>query len=104
MFEEIQRLRKIKSLKIRQKGYNKLVAEMELWTQVYYVHDGMKELVNKVKNGNEFWFTCVLYPEVEPTNNLAERGLRKFARIKKTCMTHIFGYAICLKRYKGLEK
>jgi len=51
--------------------------------QVYYVYDGMKELVNKVKNGKEFWFTCVLYPEVEPTNNRAERGLRKFVVIEK---------------------
>ncbi len=83
MFEEIQRLRKNKSHKIRQKGYDRLVAEMEQWTQIYYVHDGMKELVNKVKNGKEFWFTCVLYPEVEPTNNLAERGLRKFVVIEK---------------------
>jgi len=83
MFDEIQKLRNIKSLKIRQKGYDKLVAEMGRWTQMYYVYDGMKELVNKVKNGKEFWFTCVLFPDVEPTNNLAERGLRKFVVIKK---------------------
>ncbi len=83
MFGEIQRLRKIKSRKIRQRGYDKLVAEMEMWCQIYYVHDDMKELVNKVKNGKEFWFTCVLYPEVEPTNNSAERGLRKFVVIEK---------------------
>ena len=83
MFEKIQKLRKIKSKKIRQKGYDKLLAEMDMWCQVYYVHDGMKELVNKVKNGKEFWFTCVLHPEVEPTNNRAERGLRKFVVIEK---------------------
>ncbi len=83
MFGEIQRLRKIKSRKIRQKGYDILVAEMDMWCQMYYARDGMKELVNKVKNGKEFWFTCVLNPEVEPTNNLAERGLRKFVVIKK---------------------
>lgn len=83
MFEEIQRLRKIKSNKVRRKGYDKLVAEMDRWCQIYFVHDGMKELVNKVMNGKEFWFTCVLHPEVEPTNNLAERGLRKFVVIKK---------------------
>ncbi len=83
MFEEIQRLRKIKSKKIRRRGYDKLVTEMERWCQIYYIHDGMKEVVNKVKNGKEFWFTCVLYPEVEPTNNMAERGLRKFVVIKK---------------------
>lgn len=83
MFEEIQKLRKIKSKKIRQKGYDKLVAEMDAWAQIYYVHDGMKEIVNKVRNGKEFWFTCVLYPEVEPTNNAAERGLRKYVVIQK---------------------
>ena len=83
MFEEIQKLRKIKSNKIRQKGYDKLIVEMDRWCQIYFVYGGMKELVNKVINGKEFWFTCVLYPEVEPTNNLAERGLRKFVVIKK---------------------
>src|SRR3989339_1483899 len=83
MFDEIQRLRKIKSEKIRQKGYDNLIEEMERWTQIYYVHDGMKDIVNKVRNGKEFWFTCVLHPEVEPTNNAAERGLRKFVVIEK---------------------
>ncbi len=83
IFEKIQKLRKIKSKKRRQQGYEKLVAEMEQWAQIYYVHDNMKELVNKVRNGKEFWFTCVLHPEVEPTNNSAERGLRKFVGIKK---------------------
>lgn len=83
MFDEIQRLRKIKSKKIRRRGYDKLIAGMEQWCQIYFVYDGMKEIVNKVKNGKEFWFTCVLHPEVEPTNNLAERGLRKFVVIEK---------------------
>ena len=83
MFGEIQRLRKIKSKKIRQRGYDKLIAEMEQWCQIYFVYAGMKEIVNKVKNGKEFWFTCVLHPEVEPTNNQAERGLRKFVVIEK---------------------
>ncbi len=83
MFAEIQRLRRIKSQKIRQEGYDKLVAEMDQWCQIYYTHDNMKEIVNKVRNGKEFWFTCVLHPEVEPTNNSAERGLRKFVVIEK---------------------
>lgn len=83
MFEEIQRLRKIKSTKIRQRGYKKLNAEMDRWIQIYCVYDGMREVITKVKNGKEFWFTCVLHPEVEPTNNAAERGLRKFVVIEK---------------------
>ncbi len=96
MFEEIKKLRKIKSKNIRKEGYEKLVAEMDRWVQIYYVHDGMKELVNKVKNGKEFWFTCVLYPEIEPTNNRAERGLRKFVVIEK-----IIG---CLRSEQGKKR
>ncbi|MFH0875827.1 MAG: IS66 family transposase [archaeon] len=83
MFEKIKHLRKIKSEKIRKKGYDKLIAEMDMWCQVYIVHDGMRKIVTKVKKGKHFWFTCVLHPEVEPTNNLAERGLRKFVVIRK---------------------
>lgn len=83
MFDEITRLRNIKSRKIRQRGYDKLTAEMDMWCQMYYARDGMKELVNKVRNGKEFWFTCVLHLEIEPTNNRAERGLRKFVVIEK---------------------
>ena len=93
MFDEVQRLRKIKSQKIRQKGHEKLVAEMEQWMQIYYTYDGMKELVNKVRNGKESWFTCVLHREIEPTNNSAERGLRKFVVIEK-----IIG---CLRSQQG---
>ena len=36
-----------------------------------------------IKNGKEFWFTCVLYPEIEPTNNKAERGLRSWVVMRK---------------------
>jgi len=95
MFEKIKKLREIKSKKRRQIGYDKLVAEMNMWCQIYYSYDGMKELVNKVKNGKESWFTCVLYPEIEPTNNRAERGLRKFVIIEK-----IIG---CLRSEQGKQ-
>ncbi len=44
-------------------------------------------IVNKVKtkmqNGFEHWFTCILYPEVEPTNNRAERMLREQVVLRK---------------------
>ena len=56
---------------------------MDRWIQIYQSHDGMRELVTKVRNGKNHWFTCVLYPEVEPTNNRAERGIRKFVILEK---------------------
>ena len=83
MFKKIKKLRKIKSKKIRQKGHDKLIAEMNMWIQIYQSHDGMRELITKVKNGKNFWFTCILYPQVEHTNNRAERGIRKFVILEK---------------------
>ena len=36
-----------------------------------------------VQNDRENWFSCVLHPEIEPTNNRAERGIRKFVILEK---------------------
>ena len=36
-----------------------------------------KVLATKIKNGINYWFTCVEYLDIEPTNNLAEQGLRE---------------------------
>ena len=41
-----------------------------------------------IKNGKEFWFTCVPYPEIEPTNNLAERMLSLFGTWKLRGLHH----------------
>ena len=36
-----------------------------------------RKLGNKILNGIDAWFTCVLYTDVEPTNNFAEQALRE---------------------------
>lgn len=36
-----------------------------------------KTLATKIKNGIDYWFTCVEYLDVEPTNNFAEQALRE---------------------------
>jgi hypothetical protein len=36
-----------------------------------------KKLIGKIENGFEYWFTFVIHPGVEPTNNRAERALRE---------------------------
>lgn len=36
-----------------------------------------------LKNGLGNWFTCVLYPGIEPTNNLAEQAIREHVIIRK---------------------
>ena len=41
------------------------------------------KLMNKIKNGFHRWFTFLTYPNVEPTNNTAERALREHVVIRK---------------------
>lgn len=41
------------------------------------------KFVTKVTNGMDHWFTCVVYTEVEPTNNAAERALRELVVQRK---------------------
>jgi len=36
-----------------------------------------------MKNGLHQWFVCILHPEIEPTNNRAERELREFVVQRK---------------------
>lgn len=93
IFEMVKKARGLKTKKLRKKKYVQLVAELDRWIQVYSRHRQTRDLVTLIKNGKEHWFTCVLYPEIEPTNNRAERGLRKFVVIEK-----IIG---CLRSEKG---
>jgi len=83
IFKGVKKARKLKSKHLRKQRYDKLVKELEMWTQTFRAYKGMREIITKVKNGGEFWFTCVLYPEIEPTNNSAERGLRAWRVLEK---------------------
>jgi len=40
-----------------------------------YAH--FKKFATKIENGINYWFTCIEYLEVEPTNNYAEQALRE---------------------------
>jgi len=43
----------------------------------------LRKLLGKVSNGFEYWFTFVSQPEVEPTNNRAERAIREHVVLRK---------------------
>ena len=43
----------------------------------------VRKLVGKISNGFEYWFTFVIHPTVEPTNNRAERALREHVVLRK---------------------
>jgi transposase len=42
-----------------------------------YINENVRKLIGKISNGFEYWFTFVIHPGVEPTNNRAERAIRE---------------------------
>jgi hypothetical protein len=42
-----------------------------------YWYKSTKKFVEKIRNGLDYWFTFLLHPGVEPTNNRAERAIRE---------------------------
>ena len=53
-----------------------LVSQMNAYTD-------LRKFAGKVRNGMEYWFTCVIHTFVEPTNNIAERALRELVVQRK---------------------
>lgn len=49
---------------------------MELVNRIKFEKD-YKKFATTLENGLNYWFTCVEYLEVEPTNNFAEQALRE---------------------------
>jgi transposase len=95
IFEKVKEARKYKSQEIREQLYVELVDELNLWIQVYKPYRRLKKFVGKMENAENFWFTCVLHLEIEPTNNRAERGLRSWRVLEK-----IIG---CLRSKQGFK-
>jgi len=83
IFTKVKESRKLENKLIRKKKFDELTLELNQWIQMYSSYKKLKTVVKKIKNGKEFWFTCVLYPEIEPTNNRAERGLRDWVVMRK---------------------
>ena len=67
----------------RQQLYQKAQKTLHKWTQKNYTTKKVQKLVNKIRNGFHHWFTFITHPNVEPTNNRAERALREHVIIRK---------------------
>lgn len=88
----------------RKKLWYEARATLRRWLRRHYQSKEIRAFIEKVQNGFDYWFTFILHPDVEPTNNRAERALRehvvqrkifgtlrneKGARIYETLMTVI---------------
>jgi transposase len=53
------------------------------WIIKEYSIGKVRKFIGKIDNGFEYWFTFVINPGVEPTNNRAERALRPHVVLRK---------------------
>lgn len=69
--------------KKRQKLHDKCIQEMKWLIEKFSSYKHLAKVVTTIKNGLNFWFTRIIHPQIEPTNNNAERSLREMVIIKK---------------------
>jgi transposase len=62
---------------VRMELWDMARAKLQQWIMKEYISEKLKKLIGKISNGFEYWFTFVIQPGVEPTNNRAERALRE---------------------------
>ncbi|MHB8120374.1 MAG: IS66 family transposase, partial [Methanothrix sp.] len=53
------------------------------WIMKEYSIGKVQKFTRKINNGFDYWFTFVIHPGVEPTNNWAERALRPHVVLRK---------------------
>jgi transposase len=53
------------------------------WIEKEYSKVKVQKFIGKIRNGFDYWFTFIINPGVEPTNNRAERALRPQVVIRK---------------------
>lgn len=67
----------------RKRLYKKCIREMKWLTEKYFSYRHLRKVVTTIKNGLNFWFTRIIHPQIEPTNNNGERSLREIVVMKK---------------------
>ena len=72
--------------KKRKKMYDKCIQEMKWLIEKFSSYNHLSTVITTIKNGLDFWFTRIIHPQIEPTNNNGERSLREMVVIK-----HIIG-------------
>jgi len=53
------------------------------WISKEYSIENVRKFIGKISNGFDYWFTFILNPGVDPTNNRAERALRPHVVLRK---------------------
>lgn len=83
LFEVVKSVSIKDSIRKRKKLYDKCIQELKWLIEIYSSYRHLSKVVTTIKNGLNFWFTRILHPRIEPTNNNAERPLREIKVIQK---------------------
>lgn len=83
IFAKIKRVTQETSINTRKEIYEWCVKQIHSFLNIAKAYKELRKLATTIENGIEQWFTCILYPDVEPTNNRAERELREFVVQRK---------------------
>jgi transposase len=84
LFEElIGALKNDPPPEVRRDLWLKAQVTLQQWTMKEFVSEKVRKLIGKINNGFEYWFTFVIHPGIEPTNNRAERALREHVVLRK---------------------
>lgn len=63
--------------------YDKCTQEMKQLIGMYSSYQHLATVITTIKNGLDFWFTRIIHPQIEPTNNNGERSLREMVVMKR---------------------
>ncbi len=63
--------------------WNSAQETLRHWIGKEYSSEKVQKFIGKIDNGFDYWFTFVINPDVEPTNNRAERALRPQVILRK---------------------
>jgi len=66
-----------KPRELREKLYKNCIRKMQFFISACKAHKDLRKFAEKLENGLEHWFTCLLHPEIDMTSNKAERALRE---------------------------
>ncbi|MGF3585438.1 MAG: IS66-like element ISArch19 family transposase, partial [Thermoplasmatota archaeon] len=58
-------------------------AELKKLVDEYIEYLDVRAVVKYIENGLGCWYTCLLYPGMQPTNNLAEQPIREHVIMEK---------------------
>ena len=83
MFPDLKESLKSDNIEERKTMKNSFDMKMDDIVRRYDQYSELHKPVEYIKNGLGNWFTCLLYPGMEPTNNLAEQAIREHVVIRK---------------------